>query len=244
MSGLALSEAERAGAASRLSRAQADEILDWVEERFGPTAVLASSFGAEDVVLIDLASRHAPSLRIFTLDTGRLHPETFEVMEAIRARYAIVIETYAPERRDVEALESAQGYFSFRQSVEKRKACCALRKVEPLGRALAGRAAWVTGLRREQSVTRADLEVVQRDAEHGQIAKVSPLASWSTAEVWAYIREHEVPYNPLHDRGFSSIGCAPCTRAIKPYEDLRAGRWWWEAPDQKECGLHARTGTP
>jgi phosphoadenosine phosphosulfate reductase len=177
-------------------------------------------------------------LRVFTLDTGRLHPETYELMEAVRARYGLALETFAPERASVEALESKQGYFSFRESVEKRKECCGLRKVEPLGRALAGRAAWVTGLRREQSVTRAEVEPIELDGAHGGIAKVNPLAAWTLGEVWAYVREHHVPYNVLHDRGFPSIGCAPCTRAIKPYEDLRAGRWWWESLEHKECGLH------
>jgi phosphoadenosine phosphosulfate reductase len=237
-------DAERSEAEHRLAGASAPEILAWVETRFGPAATLASSFGAEDVVLIDLASRHAPNLHVFTLDTGRLHPETFEVMEAIRLRYRIPIETYVPERIAVEALESAEGYFSFRESVAKRKTCCALRKVEPLGRALAGRAAWVTGLRREQSVARAGVEVVQRDTDHGGIAKVNPLAAWSTADVWAYLHEHQLPYNALHDRGYASIGCAPCTRAIQPDEDLRAGRWWWESSDPKECGLHRAGGTP
>jgi phosphoadenosine phosphosulfate reductase len=234
----AFSSAELAQVSGRFAKASAAELLAWVEERFGDRAAIASSFGMEDVVLIDLATKHAPSLRVFTLDTGRLHPETYELMEAVRLRYGLALETFAPERKQVEALESTQGYFSFRESVEKRKACCGLRKVEPLGRALAGRAAWVTGLRREQSVTRSEVEPVELDGAHGGIAKVNPLAAWSSGEVWAYVRERGLPYNILHDRGFPSIGCAPCTRAIKPYEDLRAGRWWWESAEHKECGLH------
>jgi phosphoadenosine phosphosulfate reductase len=231
-------QAEHDAASTRFARASAVELLSWVEERFGAKAAIASSFGVEDVVLIDLAAKHAPSVRVFTLDTGRLHSETYELMETVRLRYGLALETFAPERAQVETLETSQGYFSFRESVEKRKACCGIRKVEPLGRALAGRYAWVTGLRREQSVTRSGVEPIELDTAHGGIAKLNPLAAWSAGEVWAYVREHDLPYNGLHDRGYPSIGCAPCTRAIKPYEDLRAGRWWWESPEHKECGLH------
>ncbi|HUH12128.1 MAG TPA: phosphoadenylyl-sulfate reductase, partial [Longimicrobiales bacterium] len=223
-----------------LRSASAETVLAWVERRFGARAAIASSFGAEDVVLIDLARQHAPSVRLFTLDTGRLAPETYEVMEVVRKRYGVELETFFPERERVEALESTQGYFSFKKSIEARKECCALRKVEPLRRALAGRQAWVTGLRREQSVTRTAVEVVELDAGHGGLLKLNPLAGWSTREVWAYIKAQGVPYNVLHDRGYPSIGCAPCTRAVKPYEDERAGRWWWESPENRECGLHVR----
>jgi phosphoadenosine phosphosulfate reductase len=179
-------------------------------------------------------------MRVFALDTGRLHPETYEVMEEVRRRYGVRIESYFPERESVEALVREKGLFSFRLSVAERKECCAIRKVEPLRRALQGRAAWVTGLRREQSVTRADVEVLEMDEAHGGIAKLNPLAAWSEAQVWEYARAHRVPTNVLHARGFPSIGCAPCTRAIAPGEDPRAGRWWWEAPEHKECGLHLR----
>jgi phosphoadenosine phosphosulfate reductase len=223
---------------ARLETAEAGDVLAWVERRFGPEAALASSFGVEDVALIDLAFRFAPSLRIFTLDTGRLHPETYEVMEAIRQRYGVRIETYFPAAEEVEALESREGFFSFRQSLEQRKACCALRKVAPLRRGLAGRLAWVTGLRREQSQSRAEVAVLELDSAHGGIAKVNPLAGWSEAQVWDYVRERGVPYNALHDRGFRSIGCAPCTRPMGPGDDPRSGRWWWESADHKECGLH------
>jgi phosphoadenosine phosphosulfate reductase len=226
-------------AVEELRDASAEVILSWVERRFGARAAIASSFGAEDMVLIDLARAHAPSVRLFTLDTGRLPPETYEVMDVVRRRYGLEIETFFPERERVEALESTKGYFSFKQSIEERKACCAIRKVEPLRRALAGREAWVTGLRREQSVTRTAVEAVELDVAHG-LFKVNPLNRWSTREVWAYIRDRSVPYNVLHDRGYPSIGCAPCTRAVKPYEDERAGRWWWESPDNRECGLHVQ----
>ncbi len=233
-----LPAAEVEAARARLGAASAPEILRWIDERFGDRAAIASSFGVEDCVLIDLARTHAPRLQIFTLDTGRLHPETYEVMEAVRKRYGVEIRSYFPERAAVEALEAEHGFFSFRDSLEARKACCGLRKVEPLGRALAGRDAWVTGLRREQSPTRTGVDVLELDAAHGGIAKLNPLASWTASQVWRYVKEHGVPYNALHDQGFPSIGCAPCTRAIKPYEDLRAGRWWWENPENKECGLH------
>ena len=223
-----------------LKDAPAEQILAWAEQQFGSSAAIASSFGAEDVVLIDLARKHAPSLRLFTLDTGRLPPETYELIEALRNRYGLEVETFFPERARVEALESTQGYFSFKKSIEARKECCAIRKVEPLNRALAGRRGWVTGLRREQSVTRTGVEAVELDADHGGLLKLNPLVTWSSRDVWAYIKENGVPYNVLHDRGYPSIGCAPCTRAVKPYEDERAGRWWWESADSRECGLHVR----
>lgn len=230
---------ELQAAMEELREASAEQVLAWVERRFGARAAIASSFGAEDMVLLDLARTHAPSVRVFTLDTGRLPPETYEVMDVVRRRYGLEIETFAPERAAIERLESTRGYFSFRESIEARKECCGLRKVEPLKRALAGREAWVTGLRREQSVTRTDAQTLEVDTSHG-LLKLNPLVRWSQRDVWAYIQANGVPYNALHDRGFPSIGCAPCTRAIKPYEDERAGRWWWESADKKECGLHVR----
>ncbi len=233
---------ELRAAAALLAEAPAQTVLEWIEGRFGAAAVLSSSFGPEDMVLIQLASRHAPSLKVFTLDTGRLPPETYELMEAARNRYGLQIETFFPDRQRVERLESEQGYFSFRQSLEARKECCAVRKVEPLRRALEHRAAWVTGLRREQSTTRTAVEVLEVDAERGGIAKLNPLAGWTTAQVWAHLREHAIPYNALHDRGYPSIGCAPCTRPVKHHEDERSGRWWWESAEQRECGLHLRGG--
>ena len=235
-----LSQEELAATAVELRSAPAEQILAWAERRFGSRAAIASSFGAEDVVLIDLARQHAPSVRLFTLDTGRLPPETYELIETLRKRYGLEVETFFPQRERVETLVSTQGYFSFRQSLEARKECCAIHKVEPLKRALAGRQAWITGMRREQSVTRTGVEAVEFDADHGGLAKLNPLTAWSAKQVWSYIQENGVPYNVLHDRGYPSIGCAPCTRAVKPYEDERAGRWWWESADKKECGLHVR----
>lgn len=223
-----------------LEHVDAAELLHAVEAQLGARAAVATSFGAEDVVLLDLVARHAPSLRVFTLDTGRLHPQTYEVMEAVRARLGLRIETFFPDATAVEQLTRDKGFFSMRNSLEERKECCAVRKVEPLRRALAGSAAWVTGLRATQSVTRVDARAVEWDAVHG-ILKFNPLRAWSRDEVWAHIRAQRLPYNALHDVGFVSIGCAPCTRAIKPYEEERAGRWWWEDPEHKECGLHARS---
>ena len=214
------------------------ELLRWALDRFHPRIAFASSFGAEDVVVIDLLVGARPDARIFTLDTGRLHEETYAVADQIRRRYGITIENYFPEREAVERLERAKGLYSFRESIDNRKECCGIRKVEPLKRALSELDAWITGLRRGQGVTRAAVPALEWDAAFG-LYKLNPIAAWTEAQVWEYIRERELPYNALHDRGFPSIGCAPCTRPIAPGEDLRAGRWWWEHPEQKECGLHA-----
>ena len=221
--------------------ATAEEALAWVEQRFGATAAIASSFGLEDAVLLELASKHAPSVKVFTLDTGRLPVETYELIEKLRMRYDLTIETFFPKTGAVEELVTRKGNFSFRDSIENRKECCGIRKVEPLGRALAGRAAWVTGLRREQSATRAAVELAEKDAAHGGIWKINPLAGWTEAQCWDFVKTHHVPVNALHKQGYPSIGCAPCTRAVKPGEDIRAGRWWWESPDHKECGIHLPT---
>lgn len=211
--------------------------LTWVLKEFHPRVAFASSFGLEDVALIDILVRLNPSVKIFTLDTGRLNEETYEVMDRIRRRYNVTIESYFPDAARVEALERAKGFFSFRESIENRKECCGIRKVEPLKRALSGLDGWITGLRREQSVTRADVQRVENDAAFG-ILKFNPLVDWSLADVWNHIKKNQVPYNKLHDLGYPSIGCAPCTRSVKNGEDIRAGRWWWENPENKECGLH------
>lgn len=216
----------------------AGEIVAWAIRTYGRKAAIASSFGAEDVVLIDLAAKASPDARIFTLDTGRLPDETYQVMDAIRRKYGVKIEIFFPEAAAVEKLTTDKGLFSFRESVENRKECCRIRKVEPLGRALAGSAAWLTGLRREQSLTRSELPIFEADSTQGGMLKISPIAGWTEAQVWDYIKKNNVPYNRLHDAGYRSIGCAPCTRAVKEGEDVRAGRWWWESPDKKECGLH------
>jgi phosphoadenosine phosphosulfate reductase len=211
-----------------------------VARDFSP-AVFASSLAAEDMVLTDLILKAGLPIGIFSLDTGRLNPETVEVLDAVRARYNYNIAVFHPQAVAVNDFVSTNGLNAFYNSVEMRRECCRIRKVEPLGRALAGKRAWVTGQRRAQSSTRADLSVQEDDAAHGMV-KFNPLADWSEQDVWDYIRANEVPYNALHDQGFPSIGCAPCTRAVQPGEDVRAGRWWWENPDQKECGLHMVDG--
>ncbi len=240
--GLKYSREEAAAVNKRLDGIGAEGVLRWSVGEFGNGLVLASSFGAEDVVLIDLLCRVSPSPRMFFIDTGRLHQETYDVIDRIRSRYSIQIETYFPRMDDLQALVRAKGANSFYESIDNRKECCRIRKVEPLSRALADADAWVTGLRRSQSVTRSGLPMVELDEGHGGILKINPLADWSEEQVWDYIRANDVPYNKLHDAGFPSIGCAPCTRAVQPGEDIRAGRWWWESPEHKECGLHIRNG--
>ena len=230
--------------AARLNRefenADAGEVLLWAASTFGRDAAFACSFGAEDVVLLDLISRTARDLTIFVLDTGRLHQQTYNVMDRCRERYGFEFQMYFPQTDDVQDLLRLKGPNSFYRSIENRKECCEIRKVEPLKRALEGKKAWITGLRRDQAVTRVDLPKIELDFAHGGIFKLNPLANWSEEEIWAYIRANDVPYNELHDSGFPSIGCAPCTRAIKLGENVRAGRWWWEDPEQKECGLHVK----
>ncbi len=207
-----------------------------VSTEFGNVA-FASSLGAEDMVLTDVILANGLPIAIFTLETGRLHRETLDLIERIAGRYDYRIEAFRPDPAEVDAYVSANGLNAFYDSVELRKRCCHIRKVEPLARALAGRDAWITGQRRAQSVTRSQLPLREQDAAHG-IVKLNPLADWGETEVWAYLRERDVPYNALHDRGYPSIGCEPCTRAIRPGEDIRAGRWWWESRDNRECGLH------
>ncbi|MBM4396408.1 MAG: phosphoadenylyl-sulfate reductase [Deltaproteobacteria bacterium] len=209
--------------------------------RRGPGRVLASSLSAEDQVLAEQAAGLDPRPAFFTLDTGRLFPESYDLVERTRERYGVAIEVVFPERAEVEAMVSAHGVNLFYRSPELRRRCCDVRKVAPLRRRLAGLSAWITGLRRGQAATRTEIARVERDAANG-LVKVNPLADWDEAAVWAHVHDRGVPYNPLHDRGFPSIGCAPCTRAVAPGEDPRAGRWWWERPEQKECGLHARDG--
>lgn len=224
-----------------LESRSAEDVLAWALGRYHPRIGLAASFGAEDVVLIDMLLGLNREARVFTLDTGRLPAETYTLMDAIRARYGIAIEVYVPQAEAVEAMVREHGVNLFYASIENRKRCCGVRKVEPLGRALQGLDAWITGLRRDQAVTRAQVRKVEVDVEHGGLVKVNPLANWSWNQVWDYIRARRVPYNALHDRGYPSIGCAPCTRAVELGEDPRAGRWWWESPETKECGLHVRS---
>jgi phosphoadenosine phosphosulfate reductase len=211
-----------------------------VAANFQPTA-LASSLAAEDMVLTDMILRANLPIGIFTLETGRLHAETLAVVTRIKETYGYDVMLYRPQPEAVDQYVAQNGLNAFYDSVEMRKECCRIRKVEPLRRALAGKQAWLTGQRRSQSSTRAALDIQEFDEAHG-LAKFNPLADWSEDDVWHYIRSNNVPYNLLHDKGYPSIGCEPCTRAIQPGEDVRAGRWWWENPDSKECGLHVVDG--
>ena len=214
------------------------EILAWALEKYGTRVGIASSFGLEDMVLIDMASKITKQFTVFTLDTGRLHEETYLTMDRTRSHYGIAIQSYFPKTEAVEQLERQKGFFSFKESLENRKECCAIRKVEPLTRALSNLDAWITGIRRDQIVTRTDITKVGEDADRPPLIKINPIADWSLEQVQDYIEKNKVPVNPLHKQNYPSIGCAPCTRPVEPGEDIRAGRWWWENPDHKECGLH------
>ncbi|MDD2735952.1 MAG: phosphoadenylyl-sulfate reductase [Desulfuromonadaceae bacterium] len=231
----------------------------------GPVS-LACSFSLEDVVIIDIAHQEGLKLGVFALDTGRLNEETYEVADALTERYGLNIDWYFPRHEDVEKLEREKGLFSFRENLDNRHACCRIRKVEPLSRALRGLQGWVTGMRREQSVTRGDLKALERDDLNGGILtpasgisaltkpfsanqpqntssnllKINPLLNWSEEQLNRYTEEQHLPKNRLYGQGYRSIGCAPCTRAVQPGEDARSGRWWWENPEHKECGLHRR----
>jgi phosphoadenosine phosphosulfate reductase len=201
--------------------------------------VYSNSLGAEAMVLTDIIWTHVPAIDIFSIDTGRLHEETYEVLEKLQWRYKRKIRVVHPDAQALDALVEDQGVNGFYESLEARMSCCQVRKVEPFKRAIAGYGAWVTGVRREQSATRALAEPVEWDAENG-LHKVSPLLEWTEEQIWQYIRARKLPYNQLHDRQFPSIGCSPCTRAIQPGESRRAGRWWWEQSESRECGLHPR----
>lgn len=217
----------------------ANQILQNALSTFGDKITFASSLGAEDQVITYLISKITKSASIFTLDTGRMFPETYDLLHRTINRYGIEIKSYYPDTLQVEEMVNTKGINLFYESIENRKLCCHVRKIVPLRRALLGRDAWITGLRRDQSVTRTDLNIVEWDEGNGLI-KINPLLEWSEEQVWDFIRDKNIPYNKLHDEGFPSIGCQPCTRAIAKGEDLRAGRWWWEMPDSKECGLHGK----
>jgi phosphoadenosine phosphosulfate reductase len=219
--------------------APADILRIGIEAAGGPVS-LACSFSLEDVAIIDIAHEAGIDLGVFALDTGRLNEETYEVADALAERYRLKIDWYFPKHGEVEKLERTEGLFSFRESLDKRHACCHIRKVEPLARALSGLAGWVTGMRREQSVTRSDLKAIERDGLNGGILKINPLLDWSEEQLLSYTETHHLPKNRLYSQGYRSIGCAPCTRAVQAGEDARAGRWWWENPENKECGLHRR----
>ncbi|MEW5944943.1 MAG: phosphoadenylyl-sulfate reductase [bacterium] len=226
--------------AEKLESASAEETLRWALNFFGDRVALATSFSAEDMVITDMLSGMDGKARIFTLDTGRLHQETYDVMDRAAEKYGLRIEVFAPNAREVEELTKQYGPNLFYRSIENRISCCQVRKINPLKRALSTLDAWICGLRREQSPTRTDVRKLEIGGDNGIKAKICPLADWTEKDVWDYIRKNDVPYNELHERGYPSIGCAPCTRPVNPGEDVRAGRWWWEAPEMKECGLHKK----
>lgn len=222
-----------------LQNETAENILKRLLPIFGDRIALSSSLGAEDQVLTDMIIKIKPSARIFTLDTGRLFPETYDLIDRTSRKYKTKIEIFFPDHQKVEAMVNSKGINLFYESITNRKACCHIRKIEPLQRAFTTMDAWICGLRASQAITRQNIDIIEWDENNGLI-KINPLAHWSEDDVWHYIKTNKVPYNTLHDKGFPSIGCQPCTRAIQPGEDLRAGRWWWENPDTKECGLHKR----
>lgn len=231
------SEAQLAAWRRQLEGKPPQAMLAWAVDTFPGRLVFATSLGPEDQVLTHmLATAHLP-IPIFTLDTGRLFPETYSLLETTEKHYGKRIEVFFPDQTEVEAMVHEHGVNLFRKSVELRRHCCGVRKLAPLRRALAGKAAWIVGLRRAQSLTRQELSTLQWDDANG-LVKLSPLADWSESDVWDFIRNHRIPYNPLHDQGYPSIGCACCTRAVLPGEDPRAGRWWWERAEHRECGLH------
>jgi len=227
--------------AADFARRTPQDILELALREYSPAVGLSFS-GAEDVVLIDMAVKIGVPFTVFSLDTGRLHPDTYRFIDRVRAHYAMRIETFAPNTEAVQKLVSSKGFFSF--YVDGHKECCGIRKVEPLMRALKPLGAWVTGQRKDQSPnTRSEVPVIQLDRTFGTpehpLVKFNPLSFWTSQQVWAYIRDYEVPYNTLHDHGFISIGCEPCTRPVNPGQHERAGRWWWEEETKRECGLHA-----
>jgi thioredoxin-dependent adenylylsulfate APS reductase len=218
-------------------------VLRWAYESF-PRVAIVASFQAESSVLIDMAARIRPDVHVLTLDTGRLPQETYDIIDRVRDRYAIEIEVVSPDAGDLAEMVGRHGVNLFRQSADLRRLCCEVRKSRPLARALNRYEAWVTGLRRQQAATRSSTHVVAPDPEHEGLIKIAPLASWTKDQVWAYIHEHDLPYHPLYERGYTSIGCEPCTRATVAGEDERAGRWWWESENEvKECGLHWKSPT-
>ncbi|WP_419771063.1 MAG: phosphoadenylyl-sulfate reductase [Candidatus Marinarcus sp.] len=223
----------------KFKTASPQEVLEYFLKTYKGKIALSSSFGAEDQVLTDMILKQDKSAKIFTLDTGRLPYETYSVMDNTNLKYNIKVDVYFPDAKEVETLYKEQGINGFYESIENRKRCCFVRKIAPLQRALQGLNIWITGLRASQSITREAMHLVEYD-ENNKVIKLNPLLLWSEEDVWDYIKTHKVPYNKLHDHGYPSIGCAPCTRAIKEGKDIRSGRWWWENPEHKECGLHKK----
>lgn len=218
------------------------EVLKWAWDNLQTKVAMASSFGAEDVAVIDMMMKTSPKFRIFTLDTGRLNQETYDVMDEVRKKYNVNIEVMFPDSHEVEEMVRVNGMNLFYQSMGNRKLCCGIRKVHPLKKMLGTLDGWITGLRADQTEVRSSAQMIEMDPQHNGILKINPIINWTWDQTWDYIKKNNVPYNKLHDKGYPSIGCEPCTRAIKPGEPLRAGRWWWESDAQKECGLHADHG--
>ncbi|HEY0512586.1 MAG TPA: phosphoadenylyl-sulfate reductase [Thermoanaerobaculia bacterium] len=233
-----LDEFEAGQLAVELDDATPQEMIAWALERWGSQVAICTSFQAEGMAILDMAWRIDPKVRLFTVDTGRLPQETYDVMETVRQRYGIQVEVYFPDARQVESMVRRFGPNLFQRSVQARLVCCNVRKVEPIRGVLEGLDAWITGLRRDQWASRANIRKIEIDHDHGGLAKISPLADWTLAEVTEYNEAHDVPVHPLYAKGFTSIGCSPCTRATAPGEDPRAGRWWWETNAPKECGIH------
>ena len=223
----------------RFSSAAAQDVIEWAIKQFGNKVALSTSLSAEDQIILHMIAITGVPVNVFTLDTGRLFPETYDLIDRTVKKYSIPIRIFFPDRHSVEEMVNSKGINLFYDSVENRKQCCHVRKIEPLKRAFSGLDAWICGLRREQSVTRTGIQMFESDHQNG-LVKINPLIEWTNDHVWAYIRQNHVPYNALHDKGFQSIGCQPCTRAVMAGEDVRAGRWWWESPESRECGLHAK----
>jgi len=224
---------------NKLEGKSAEEIISFFIEELGNNITFGTSLGIEDQVITHIIRSRNNDVEIFTLDTGRLFPETYDLIDRTSRKYKSNIKAYSPEHTEVEEMVKTKGINLFYESIELRKHCCQIRKLNPLKRALIGKTAWFTGLRKSQSVTRIDMNIVEWD-ENSSMLKINPLIDWSENDVWDYIKSEKIPYNPLHDKNYPSIGCQPCTRAIEKGEDIRAGRWWWENPDTKECGLHAK----
>ena len=215
-----------------------DEALQWVSDNLHPKVAKASSFGAEDAVIIDIMIKINPKFRFFTLDTGRLPQETYDIMDIVRKKYNISIEVLFPDSKEVEDMVRTKGVNLFYESIDNRKLCCEIRKVHPMNKMLNTLDGWITGLRRDQTKIRENATMFQLDHGHNDILKINPIIDWTWEQIQEYIKNNNLSYNSLLDKGYSSIGCEPCTRSIKPGEDLRAGRWWWEQGEHKECGLH------
>lgn len=224
---------------TRFDNLSPEELLAFFLNEYKERIALASSLGLEDQVLTDMILKIDRNAHIFTIDTGRLFAETYLLIDKTNMKYNVKLDIYFPDHQNVEDFYKKNGVNSFYESVEKRKECCKVKKIEPLLRALSGLDVWICGLRHEQSVTRTGVQLIEWD-EANKLIKINPLANWSEADVWTYIKTNQVPYNKLHDKGFPSIGCQSCTRAVEEGEDIRAGRWWWENPEHKECGLHRR----